>query len=286
MCKSVLESGRVAQENIGGGSPPYAAYAFFNLYNLSLLAAAATVGTATDHLWLLVCAAAVEGIWMIFAPDSRVLRALWFDKKWAEAQGEAARARRAQKYTRLPMHEQPRALGVGQLQARIDQLSAENPSFTVDLLRTELARISALVEDYLDLAFASCRCEEHLQNFGVETLDRRISDYDRSLRSLQQGDPRREVAIQNLEVLRRRRQRYDELTRRVQTGRGQMELLENTLRLIADDIVTMRDASELGERLQELRVNVDAVRDSTLSADDFLALEDASEPEEASEMRR
>ena len=77
------------------------------------------------------------------------------------------------------------------------------------------------------------------------------------------GDPRREVAEKNLEVLERRRARYDDLVRKIQVTRGQMELIEQTFRLLADEIVTIASPTELGVRIDELRVAVDAVRETS-----------------------
>ena len=37
--------------------------------------------------WLRLCGAGVEALWMLFAPDSRLLRKLWFDKRFTEEQG-------------------------------------------------------------------------------------------------------------------------------------------------------------------------------------------------------
>jgi hypothetical protein len=41
-----------------------------------------------------------------------------------------------------------------------------------------------------------------------------------------------------------------------------MELIEQTFRLLADEILTMGSPRELGGRIEELRVAVDAVRET------------------------
>jgi hypothetical protein len=63
-------------------------------------------------------------------------------------------------------------------------------------------------------------------------------------------------------VLLSRKDRYKELRKSLQTARGQMDLMENTFRLLADEIVSMREASELGHRLEDLREGVNAVREA------------------------
>ena len=92
-------------------------------------------------------------------------------------------------------------------------------------------------------------------------------------------DARREIAEKNLEVLRRRRARYDDLTRAIQLARGQMELIEQTFRLLADEILTMASPTEIGGRIDELRVTVDAVRESAGTMDGFVEEEEEARHE-------
>jgi hypothetical protein len=46
--------------------------------------------------------------------------------------------------------------------------------------------------------------------------------------------------------------------------------MDNTFRLLVDEIVTMRNASELGERLDDLRTGVEAVRETSREAEHLL----------------
>lgn len=43
------------------------------------------LGVAIDHGWIAVLTCAAEVLWMIFAPDSTLLRAPWFDRAFAAA---------------------------------------------------------------------------------------------------------------------------------------------------------------------------------------------------------
>ncbi|MBI5095822.1 MAG: hypothetical protein HZB26_25740, partial [Candidatus Hydrogenedentes bacterium] len=114
----------------GEDQPPYARYAFWNPYNLSLLAGATATAAATGHWWIAVCAAASEGIWMLFAPDSKVLRAVWFDKMWdAKKQAELEEAR-DQKLAKMWPNDVQRFRTLREQQARIFKLAAEKPSLT------------------------------------------------------------------------------------------------------------------------------------------------------------
>jgi hypothetical protein len=250
--------------------PPYITYAFWNPYNLSLLAGAGVVSAATSGWWIGLCAVAAETIWMLFAPDSTVLRRTWFDKLWHQDQHEAKQKEQAKKFATLPQEAQVRVLTLRDLQARIQQLAADNPSFSVDLLRNDLGKLEGLIDDFLELAVVCDRWEHHLRTIAFDQLEHQISEYRRWIAELPDGEERREIAEKNLEVLLERKKRNTELVQMLQSARGQMELMDNTFRLLVDEIVTMRNAAELGERLDDLRTGVEAVRETSREAEHLL----------------
>ena len=249
--------------------PPYGKYAFLNPYNLSLIAGAGAAAAVTGHWWLAMCAAAGEALWMLFAPDSRLLRKFWFDKVWEGEQSVEREARRREKFNALPEIEKFRALALRELQVRIQKITRDNASFSVDLLANDLTKLDDLVDDFLDLSSLSSRYDNYLREFNLEELEGDIRRYDLQSEKLPLGDERRTVAQKNLAVLLQRKDRYKELRRSLQTARGQMELMENTFRLLSDEIVSMRSESELGSRLDELREGVEAVRATSRETERF-----------------
>ena len=260
--------------------PPYARYAFLNPYNLSIFAGGVLLGALTGHTWIAILTCAAEAMWMIFAPDSKVLRALWFDRAFEHAKKLDDADRRKEKIAQLAPND---SLRVGQLCGQkqvIVRLARDNPSLTVDLLAMELAKLDALLDDFIELGVTAARTEQHATTFDFGAMRRSWHMYDQQLRAHRLGDPRREVAEKNLEVLKQRRNRYDDLVRAVQVARGQMELIEQTFRLLGDEIMTMASPHELGGRIDELRLAVDAVRE-TADADNLgveLVDEEDSEP--------
>ena len=114
--------------------PPYARYAFKNPYNLAVLGGFATAAAATGNWWLALCGAGVEALWMLFAPDSRLLRKLWFDKRHQEDSDAAKKAELDAKFKLLPETDAMRCLALREKQEQINKLAAENPAFTLDLL--------------------------------------------------------------------------------------------------------------------------------------------------------
>ncbi len=260
--------------------PPYGRYAFWNPYNISLFLGGIVLGLASGHTWLVVVTCALETMWMIFAPDSRTLRAIWFDRIVAANEAAEKRERREAKLAMLPPEGQARLAYLCDQKERIERLAKDNPSMGVDLLASEVKKLDVLVEDFADLALRAARAEQHAATFDFDAVRRRFSMFENQAKALPVGDPRREIAEQNMEVLRRRRARFEELGRSLQVTRGQMELIEQTFRLLADEILSMASPLELSGRLDELRIAVDAVRETAV--EESIDVMDVVEAQEAS----
>jgi hypothetical protein len=248
--------------------PPYARYALLNPYNLTLLLGSVVVSVATDNLWLAVCAAAAETVWLLFAPESTLLRRLWFDKTWEANRKADEDDRLAEKLTKLEASDGARANALREQRLRIERLAAENRSFASDLMAHELAKLDGLIEDFVDLGVTAGRCARHQASFDFQTMGRAWRQYSNQVETLDEDDPRREIAVRNVGVLEQRRKRFDDLARTLQTARGQMDLIENSFRLLADEIVSMGNPAELGQRLDDLRIAVDAIRETVEGMND------------------
>lgn len=265
--------------------PPYARYAFLNPYNLSLFAGGVLLGLLTGHGWLSVLTCAGEAMWLIFAPDSKLLRRLWFDRAFEQAKRQDDIERRKTKIAQLAPNDSMRVAQLcGQKQV-IERLARDNPSLAVDLLATELAKLDALLDDFIELGVTAARAEQHAATFDFGAMRRSWHMYDQQLRANRVGDPRREIAEKNLEVLKQRRRRYDDLCRAIQVARGQMELIEQTFKLLGDEIMSMASPLELGGRIEELRVAVDAVRETASDASLAIELEDEPDTNEWTKIR-
>lgn len=275
--RDMIRKGRSSTDD---DEAPYARYAFWNPYNISLFMGGIVVGVAIDHAWISVLTCAAEVLWMIFAPDSKLLRGSWFDRAFAAAKKAADVERRTERVGLLsPNNSQRFAYLCGQKQV-IGRLAKENPSLTVALLHGELATLDELLDDFIELGVSDTRAEQHTTTFDLSAMGRSWDLYEAQLHKHPAGDPRHEVAAKNMDVLRQRRARYEGLCRTIQVTRGQMELIEQTFRLLGDEIMTMASPRELGGRIDELRLAVDAVRET---ADETFGVVDDVEFEEEQE---
>lgn len=248
---------------------PYAKYAFQNPYNYAILGGFASAAVLTGNWWLGLAGAGVEAIWMLFAPDSRLLRKLWFDKRYDEELSEAQKAELDRKFKALPDADAMRCLALREKQDQIHRLARENPSFTVELLSGELGKLDALVRSFVDLSVTCARYQDYLKSVDLDEIERDLRRYH-SILEKDPEDGKRDLARKNIAVLDRRKQKYGEIRGYLSSARGQLELIENTFRLLADQIVTMQSPTELGGQLDELMDGVEAVRQTTRETDRLL----------------
>ena len=250
---------------------PYAKYAFANAYNLSLLCGAAAVSAITGNWFLGVAAAGAEALWMLFAPGSRLLQKTWFDKHHAAQMAEAEDQRMASFIAALPNDEAIRCVALREKKGQIDKMCVENPAFTVELLRGELVKLDSLVKSYIDMSGTCVRYLDYLKDIDLESIERDIRRYSHQVDNLPETEKeRKQIALKNLGVLQARKAKVAEIRQYLITMRGQQDLIENTFKLLADQILTMRSPQELSGQLDDLMDGVEAVRQTARDTEKIL----------------
>ncbi len=248
---------------------PYTKYAFQNPYNYAIMGGIASAAVLTGNWWLGLAGAGAEALWMLFAPDSRLLQKTWFDKRHKEEEDARRQAELDAKFKQLPEVDAMRCLALREKQDQIQRLAAENPTFTTDLLSGELGKLDTLVHSFVELSVTCARYQEYLKSVDLDEIERDLRRYHQILEQ-DPEDQKRELARKNLSVLDKRKEKYAEIRGYLSSARGQMELIENTFRLLADQIVTMRSPNELGGQLDELMDGVEAVSQTARETDRLL----------------
>jgi hypothetical protein len=252
--------------------------AFLNPYNLSLVFAALVLAIVFEHPWFAALVLAAQVTWVLFAPESSLLRRIWLVPAWERERKANERSRIAARTTSLSLADQNRARTLCAQRTHIEGIARENPTFGSALLLQELDKLDDLVGEFVALGAVVAQRESHLLGFDLDGMRRSWATYVAQHDEAPVFDPRRDVAAKNLEVLRRRFERHDALERSIVTARGQMDLIESSFRLLADEVLTMQAPTELSERLDELRIAVDAVHVADDESQDFM-LDGAPAPE-------
>jgi hypothetical protein len=90
------------------------------------------------------------------------------------------------------------------------------------------------------------------------------------VRTAQLDDQQLQIARKNFEIVTKRLERMAEIRRYLEVARGQLDLIENSFQLIADQIVTMQSPKELSGQLDELLDGVEAIRETVRDTEQIL----------------
>jgi hypothetical protein len=248
----------------------YLKAAFANPYNLSLLVGGLAASALTLNPLLAVITVGLEVLWVVNAPGSKKLQEWLWDPKFDErqqAQQEAARAARMQS---LDETDRARVLSLFARQQEINALAAQNPSFTGELLRTELTKTDRLVEAFMEMATTCGRYDAYLNSIDLSELEKDRRRWDAIVKEQDKQDSETDIARKNLAVIMKRFDKMKEIHHYLTLARGQLDLIENSFQLIADQIVTMQSPQELTGQLDELLDGVESIKQTAADTERML----------------
>jgi len=247
--------------------PPLLKFAFANPYNLSLLTGALAASALTLNPLIAVAALGAEALWLLHAPESRALKRLVWDKKIDKLCADLDQKALEAKIATLEQGDQQRVRELIAEEQKIDQLAAQNPSFSGDLMRDELVKSAALVSAYVDMIVTCSRYEHYLASIDPKEIERDRQMWEKRLQSPKQDARATDIAKKNIEIISKRIEKITEIREYITLARDQLALIENTFHLIADQIVTMQSPREMSGQLDQLLSGVEAVRSAAIYTD-------------------
>ncbi len=252
--------------------PSYLKYAFANPYNLALFGGAVAASVLTLNPFIAVAALGLESLWLLHGSQSRSVQRLLWDPIFEKEKAEFDSQQRLERVKSLSQHGQNRVSELIEKEEQIKQLAAQNPSFTGDLLRNELAKTSHLVNTFIELGLTCARYENYLNSIDVRELENQKSQWQRFIEANKDKseDVEIQIARKNLAVITKRIERVGEIRRYLKIAYGQLNLLENSFQLIADQIVTMQSPSELSGQLDELLDGVESIKETARETEQIL----------------
>jgi hypothetical protein len=243
-----------------GDRPNYLKAAFANVYNLSLLSGAVLASVMTGDYIIAAAAVGLEAIWLIVGPDLRPFQRSVNDAQREERE-KADRERVAKLMESLPEREWQRAHALDELKREIERDMQTNPSFQAILLQSELDKMSQLHQSFVQLASACTRAESYLMAVDIKDLQRQMQT-QKGVEEKMTDPAVREIARKNQIVIEKRLETIQDIQKFLARARGQMNLIENTVRLLRDQVLTMTSPDQLGEQLDDLLTGVSAIQQS------------------------
>ena len=253
------------------GKVPYLRFAFANPYNLSLLGGALAASVLTLNPLIALVAIGGEALWLLHGPGSGRLRHLLWDPRFAEMKAAYDAEQRSVRLQLLGATDRQRVETLIQFKHDIGRLAGQNPSFTNELLKGELVKTDRLVESFLDMAVTCARYEHYLASVDMSALDRDRGRWNTIVTDGHSETSQADIARKNLAVIMKRFEKVQEIQRYLTVARGQLDLIENSFRLLADQIVTMQSPQELSGQLDELLSGVEAIKASTAETERMLS---------------
>jgi hypothetical protein len=248
----------------------YLKMAFNNPYNLSLLGGALAAAGVTLNPVLAIAAVGLEALWLMHAPDSKRLRMLLWDPRFEQVRLAVEQSERAEKTKSLSPAEQERVEQLVQRQQQIQRIAQQNPSFTGELLRAELHKTYRLVDSFVEMAVTCNRYEQYLSSVDSDEIEHDRGKWEMRVRGGKAGEPQTVIAQKNLAIILKRLEKIREIRSYLTVARGQLDLIENSFQLIADQIVTMNSPAELSGQLDELLDGVESIRETAIDTEKLL----------------
>lgn len=250
-------------------SPNYIKAAFLNVYNLSLMAGAAVASLATGDWLIGAGAVGLEALWLVFGPDFKPFQRAVRESD-RQARDKVDRERVEQLMAELPEREWQRAKALDELRREIERDMTNNPSFQAILLATEIDKLKQLHQSFVRLATACRRAESYLQAVDLRDLERQLKAQE-TLKEKMVDAAVRDLAEKNATVLTKRLATIKDIETFLARARGQMNLIENSVRLLRDQALTMTSPDQLTEQLDDLLTGVDAVQQSVKDAEAIIS---------------
>ncbi|HKY44453.1 MAG TPA: hypothetical protein VJM50_15300 [Pyrinomonadaceae bacterium] len=248
----------------------YVKAAFANPYNLSLLVGGLAASALTLNPLLAIVVVGLEVLWMTNAPGSKKLQEWLWDPAFDAQEQAKEQAARAERLKNLDDETRERVLELLARQQEINSLAAQNPSFTGELLRTELTKTDRLVEAFIEMATTCVRYEAYLDSVNASELEKERRRWDNVVKHQDENSPETEIARKNLAVIMKRFEKMKEIHHYLRVARGQLDLIEHSFQLIADQIVTMQSPQELTGQLDELLDGVESIKQTAADTERML----------------
>lgn len=252
--------------------PSYLKYTFANPYNLTLLGGALVASVLTLNPLIAIAALGVEGLWVLHGSQSRFMQRMLWDPMYEKERLEYEQRRRMAQVEKLGQGGQTRVMQLIEKEKQIQQLAMQNPSFTGDLLRGEIAKTHNLVNAFIDLAVTCARYENYLASINVNQIEATRAHWQQFVEAnVGKVDAvEMDIAKKNLAIINKRIERVAEIRRYLKIAYGQINLIENSFQLLADQIVTMQSPNELSGQLDELLDGVESIKETAKETEQIL----------------
>ena len=120
------------------------------------------------------------------------------------------------------------------------------------------------------MANTCSRYEAYLDSVDASELEKERRQYEATCREQDETSPETDIARKNLAIIMKRFDKMKEIHHYLRVARGQLDLIEHSFQLIADQIVTMQSPQELTGQLDELLDGVESINQTDADTERML----------------
>lgn len=228
--------------------------AFLWQYNWIALAGAAAFALISGSGLPLMLAAGLELIYLSLVPRNRRFQRLVRSWKYAEEQ-----RRRQMKlweiFKELPREMQGRYADVDrtcrEILTNYERLSPPSQIFA----RQMAERLASLKHAYLRMLHSAFQHRQHLRLTDPGTIRKEMATLERGLAS--EPPKVQEINRKRIEILAKRLEKYDKIKENTTVVDAQCAAIEDVLKLIRDQSITIRDPQQLSDHLDSVLRDVE-----------------------------
>ncbi len=254
-----------------GRAPTESLYkrAFWNQYNLIMLAGAGLFALTT-WTWLpLLVGGGIEALWMTFGPDAKLFRR-WVVKQEGKEKQEALRRAAAAALESLGSQYVDRFAELEQTAEEVRGLAEDNPSLETSLIQDELDKLGQMLHVFLQMAVSHQRLHAYLSENSEVEIRRDIAQCEKALRS-EESPQVQESLRQGLSLAEKRMRQHTHIESEFKSLSVRMDTLEKSMRYLKSHIVAISTREELSDEIGNLITGVGAAESISSETEDMLA---------------
>jgi hypothetical protein len=170
----------------------------------------------------------------------------------------------------LPESERERFEALTDIRQRVYDSWQSRDSVTQSLLQPSVDKLDYLLDTFLRAQITLQRMREHMAESGSENIEKQAKMLEAELAARELPDKLREVKSKNLEILRQRAARLKKLQEDVDIVRTQIDTLENAIRFINDQSVSLTDPQQITDQIDRVAAEVGETEKSIKDVEVFL----------------
>ncbi len=254
----------------------YLKKAFWSPLNLLGLIGLGVLAVVTNEWGFLPLAGALEASWLYYTSTNPRFQRRINSEVNKEKQIESEQEREMM-VRRLSQHDQARYRELELICRKVQkQIDCADP-LTRPMLEQSLLKLDYLLLAYLRMLTSLMTIGEYTRSTSSEEIEENISKLERELKSDTVSPKVKEVKKSNLDVLNQRLSRVKKAEENRSLLEANLQTLEDTLKLIRDDALTMENPSRVSSQIDSVIVEMQQNEQLAQEMDKFINTEEIAE---------